>query len=156
MVIPIVIGAIGTIPKGLKRDVKELEIWGRVRTIQTTKNIEKNSKDLNNSYHYYYVNNNNNNDNDDNMHPRDYVNRLYVSRNEGGRGLVRIPDALIQRLEDLIKNAEEDKLQKPETIQIKKINRIKITRKQILEENNSIYVSIGKQAKSHRRKLGHG
>ena len=37
------------------------------------------------------------------FHPRDDVNRLYVSRKEGGRGLARtenIVDASIQRLED--------------------------------------------------------
>ena len=37
------------------------------------------------------------------LHPRDDVDRLYVSRNEGGRGLVSIEDSVdasIQRLED--------------------------------------------------------
>ena len=37
------------------------------------------------------------------LHPRDDVDRLYVSRKEGGRGLASIEDtvdALIQRLED--------------------------------------------------------
>ena len=39
------------------------------------------------------------------IHPRDDVDRLYVSRKEWGRGLTRIEDradALIQRLEDYI------------------------------------------------------
>ena len=39
------------------------------------------------------------------LHPRDDVDRLYVSRKEGGRGLARIEDtvdASIQRLEDYI------------------------------------------------------
>ena len=39
------------------------------------------------------------------LHPRDDVNRLYVSRKEGGRGLASIEDtvdASIQRLEDYI------------------------------------------------------
>ena len=38
-------------------------------------------------------------------HPRDVVNRLYVSRKEGGRGLASIEDSVdasIQRLEDYI------------------------------------------------------
>ena len=45
------------------------------------------------------------------LHPRDDVDRLYVSRREGGRGLTSIEDSVdasIQRLEDYIKNAEED------------------------------------------------
>ena len=35
-VIPVVIGAIGTIPKGLVRGLEELEIGGQAETIQTT------------------------------------------------------------------------------------------------------------------------
>ena len=37
------------------------------------------------------------------LHPRDDVNRLYVSRKEGGRGLASIEDSVdasVQRLED--------------------------------------------------------
>ena len=43
------------------------------------------------------------------LHPRDDVDRLYVSRKEGGRGLASIEDsvdALIQRLEDYIQKHE--------------------------------------------------
>ena len=39
------------------------------------------------------------------LHPRNDIDRLYVSRKEGGRGLASIEDrvdALIQRLEDYI------------------------------------------------------
>ena len=39
------------------------------------------------------------------LHPRDDVDRLYVSRKEGGRGLTSIEDSVdasIQRLEDYI------------------------------------------------------
>ena len=39
------------------------------------------------------------------LHPRDDVDRLYVSRKEGGRGLASIEDSVdasIQRLEDYI------------------------------------------------------
>ena len=35
MVVPIVIGALGTAPKGLVRGLEELEIGGRAETIQT-------------------------------------------------------------------------------------------------------------------------
>ena len=34
--IPIVIGAFGTVTKGLLKDLEDLEVGGRVRTIQTT------------------------------------------------------------------------------------------------------------------------
>ena len=36
MEIPIVIGALGMVPKGLERSLEELEIRGRIETIQTT------------------------------------------------------------------------------------------------------------------------
>ena len=36
VVIPIVIGALGTAPKGLERGLQELKIRGRIKTIQTT------------------------------------------------------------------------------------------------------------------------
>ena len=35
-VIPIVVGALGTVPKSLKMKLRELEIRGRIDTIQTT------------------------------------------------------------------------------------------------------------------------
>ena len=35
-VVPIVIGALGTIPKGLEKEREELEIRGRLETIQVT------------------------------------------------------------------------------------------------------------------------
>ena len=43
------------------------------------------------------------------LHPRDDVDRLYVSRKEGGRGLTSIEDSVdasIQRLEDYIEKHE--------------------------------------------------
>ena len=43
------------------------------------------------------------------LHPREVVDRLYVSRKEGGRGLTSIEDnvdASIQRLEDYIEKHE--------------------------------------------------
>ena len=35
-IVPIVIGALGTITKGLLKDLEDLEVGGRVETIQTT------------------------------------------------------------------------------------------------------------------------
>ena len=43
------------------------------------------------------------------LHPRDVIDRLYVSRKEGGRGLTSIEDtvdASIQQLEDYIEKHE--------------------------------------------------
>ena len=43
------------------------------------------------------------------LHPRDDVDRLYVSRKEGGRGLANIEDSVdasIQRLKDFIEKHE--------------------------------------------------
>ena len=45
------------------------------------------------------------------LHSRDDVDRLHVSRKEGGRGLASIEDSVhssIQRLEDYKKNTNED------------------------------------------------
>ena len=44
------------------------------------------------------------------LHPRDDVDRLYVSRKEGGRGLASTEDSVdasIQRFEDYIENRGE-------------------------------------------------
>ena len=52
------------------------------------------------------------------LHPRDDVDRLYVSRKEGGRGLASIEDSVdtsIHRLENYIQNTKEDSLQPPDT-----------------------------------------
>ena len=72
------------------------------------------------------------------LHPRDYVERLYVSKKEGGRGLTSIEDSIdasIQRLENytgthdrgLITSIRNDT---DNTID----NRMTITRKQKWEE----------------------
>ncbi len=51
-IVPIVIGALGTITKGLLKGLEDMEVGGRVETIQTTallrraKNPEKSSGDL--------------------------------------------------------------------------------------------------------------
>ena len=47
------------------------------------------------------------------LHPRDEVDRLYVSRKEGGRGLACIEDSVdasIQRLEDYIEKYEQGQI----------------------------------------------
>ena len=44
------------------------------------------------------------------LHPRDDVDKLYVSRKEGGKGLTSTEDSIdasIQRLEDYIEKREE-------------------------------------------------
>ena len=73
------------------------------------------------------------------LHPRDEVDRLYVSRKEGGRGLASIEDtvdASIQRLEDYIEIHERGRItaignDTDNTID----DRMTITRKQKWEEN---------------------
>ena len=73
---------------------------------------------------------------------RDNVDRLYVSKREGGIGLVSIEnsvDASIKRLEDYIERHEEGlitaiKNNTDNTMD----NRMTLTRKQNWEENNSM------------------
>ena len=63
------------------------------------------------------------------LHPKYDVDRLYVPRKEGGRGLASIEDIVdtsIQRLEDYIKNTNDDRNNTDNTID----NRMTITRKQ--------------------------
>ena len=72
------------------------------------------------------------------LHPRDDVDRLYVSRKEGGRGIASIEDSIdtsIQRLEDYIEKNERGLItpfrnNTDNTID----NRMTITRKQKWEE----------------------
>ena len=54
------------------------------------------------------------------MYPRDEAGRLRVSRKGGRRGLASIENSVyesIQLIEDYLKNAKDDWLQWPETIQ---------------------------------------
>ena len=44
IVILIVIGALGTIPKGLVKGLEDLEIRGQVETMETTKNCQNTEK----------------------------------------------------------------------------------------------------------------
>ena len=53
------------------------------------------------------------------LNPRDHVDRLYVPRKEGGRGLAKIEDSVdasIQRLEDIIGKTKKGWLKQSETI----------------------------------------
>ena len=71
------------------------------------------------------------------LHPRDDVNRLYVSRKERGRGLVALKTVLTHRYNDLkttYKGADEYWSQPLETIQRHENLRTEITRKQKWEE----------------------
>ena len=76
------------------------------------------------------------------LHPRDDIDRLYVSRKEGGRGLASIEDsvyALIQRLEDYMEKHERGLIT---VIRNDADNTIDdwmtITRKHKWEKNNSM------------------
>ena len=68
------------------------------------------------------------------LHPRDDVDRLYVSRKEGGSGVARIKDsfdASIQRLEDYIEKHEQGLITAIRNNTDNTIdNRMTITRKQ--------------------------
>ena len=72
------------------------------------------------------------------LHPRDDVDRLYVSRKEGGRGLVSIEDSIgasIQRFEDYIEKHRGRLITATRNIiDHTRINRMGITRKQRWEE----------------------
>ena len=45
-IVPIVIGAFGTVTKGLSKSLQDLEVGGRVETIQTTALLKKSPGDL--------------------------------------------------------------------------------------------------------------
>ena len=68
------------------------------------------------------------------IHPRDVVDRLYVSRKEGGRGPTSIEnsvDASIQRLEDYIEKRGGRLIQTSRNnTDYKRTNRVTISRKQ--------------------------
>ena len=93
------------------------------------------------------------------LHPRDDVDRLYVPRKEGRRGLASIQDSVdasIQRLEAIIKRRRVRLITTTRNnTDNTRINRTEITRKQKWEENNTD-ISNNKRAKFHPRKLGQG
>ena len=72
------------------------------------------------------------------LHPRDDVDRLYVSRKEGGRGLAGIEDSVdasIQRIEDYIEKHERGLIAATgNDTDNTKTNWMTITRKQKWEE----------------------
>ena len=76
------------------------------------------------------------------LHPRDDVDRLYVSRKEGGRGLASIEDSFdtsIHRLENYIQKPEGGLIAATRHETDKTMNnRMKITRKKNGKENNSM------------------
>ena len=81
------------------------------------------------------------------LHPRDDVDRLYVSRKEGGRGLANIEDtvdASIQRLEDYIEKHEPGLITAIRNDTDNAINERMTTRKQKWE---------GKQLNGHFKRL---
>ena len=78
------------------------------------------------------------------LHPRDDVDRLYVPRKEGGRGLACIEDSVdtaIQRLEDYTEEHERGLITAIRNDTDNTIdNRMIKTRKQKWEKNNSMGV----------------
>ena len=76
------------------------------------------------------------------LHPRDDVDRLYVSRKEGGRGLASIEDSIdvsIQRLDDNIQKHEGGLITATRNDTDNTMdNWMTITRKQNGKENNSM------------------
>ena len=91
------------------------------------------------------------------LHPRDDVDRLYVSRKEGGRGLASTEDSVdvsIQRLEDYIEKHDGGLITdiKNDTDNTM-TNRMTITRKQKWEEKQL----FGRFKRLYRtRRPGHG
>ena len=78
------------------------------------------------------------------LHPRDDVDRQYVSRKEGGRGLPSIENSVhasIQRLKDCIKKQEQELIAAIRNNADNTIdNRMTITRKENGKKNNSVGV----------------
>ena len=76
------------------------------------------------------------------LHPRDDVDKLYVSRKEGGRGLASIEDSLdasIQRLEDYIEKHERGLITAIKNNTDNTIDeRMTITRKHTWEKNGTV------------------
>ena len=97
------------------------------------------------------------------LHPRDDLEKIYVSRNERGRGLADIEDcvdASIRQLEDYIEKSKERLITATGKVQTTSINRTKtkIKNKKLENgaKNNYIDISIDKLMKSHTRRPGHG
>ena len=79
------------------------------------------------------------------LHPRDDVDRLYVFRNEGGRGLASIEDtvdASIQRLEDYIEKHERGLITAIRNDTDNTIDDRMTTKKQEWEKNNNSMTAL--------------
>ena len=77
------------------------------------------------------------------LHPRDDVNRLYVSRKEGGRGLASIEDSVdasVQRLEDYLEKHERGLATAIRNNTDNTMDNRTITRKQKMEKTDSMGV----------------
>ena len=93
------------------------------------------------------------------LHPRDDVERLYVSKKEGGRGLTTIQDSVdttTYQLEDYIRNRRGRLITGTRNnTDITIINRKKYLENKNGKKNNCIDILSDKQAKSRERKLEH-
>ena len=78
------------------------------------------------------------------LHPRDDVDKLFVSSKEGGRGIASIEDSVdasIQRLEDNIEKYEEGLIRAIRNAADNSMNnRMTITRKQKWERKTTLWV----------------
>ena len=84
------------------------------------------------------------------------IDRLYVSRKEGGRGLTNSENSLDAWIrEDYINKIKERWLTGIRNIN-DNINKTAITKKQKWEENNCRDILSDKLTKSHARRIGHG
>ena len=72
------------------------------------------------------------------LHPRDDIDRLFVSRKEGGRGLTSIKDCIdasIQGLKDYIKKSKERLI----TVATSSIDNIRANKKKRKWEEKQLY-----------------
>ena len=87
------------------------------------------------------------------LHPTDHVDRLYVSRKEGGRDLANSQDIFDSTTRRLHKNAGKDWLQRPETIPIAQASRERKYKKK--SEVKQLYGHLMQQISkiSHKKKV---
>ena len=91
------------------------------------------------------------------LHPRDDVDRLYVSRRDEGRGFAIIEDSVdtsIQRLKNYIQNNGGKLITANWNNTDTRTSGTTITRKQKWGKNNSMDILNDSQATSHTRKRG--
>ena len=184
-IIPIVIGAFGTVTKGLLKGLEDLEVGGLVETIQTrvllkTARILRRVLEIEETCCHSKSGERPSTDADVKnskrvplvrysgpflewtreelkqmdkrtgklmtmhkaLHPRDDIDRLYVSRKEGGRGLASIEDivdASIQRLEDYVEKHEQGLITTIRVDTDNTVNEIMITTRKQKWEGKQIY-----------------